>query len=239
MKKLLIIPALFLLQTILFAQDSIYSIPLKTKWAADFEFITNDQDRACLLLIQNDKYNITLLDSNYKVVTDLNGMFRTATTPRFIGSIVKDKQFECFFRRVEDDVLLVLIVDAENETLTRIKDFKITELRGEKIIYTGSNFTGNKMTTISYTNNSLIFKRHLPGLKTDNTSIDFKKDDIEFIRDSDCSQLEGDADSMIMVFRKMKNYGQSQSPHYRLFNIDLRTEQYSSIDFDCEVNSYR
>jgi len=227
MKKLLTIPFLILFQFILFAQNESYTIPLKTNWASYFEFITNNHDKACLLLKQRDKYSVTLLDSNYRVLAEFQDRFYTASTPTFVGSIVDNNRFELFFKRVEDDVLLVLVIDAENETLTRVKDFKIAELPKEKVIFTGSNYVGDKMTTISITNSTLILKKHLPGLITENISVQLSMKDEEFINEADYTQIKADScyDSLVMVFCKGKNT--SKSPQYRLFNIDLKTGQYN------------
>nr|NQU92513.1 hypothetical protein [Bacteroidota bacterium] len=55
------------------------------------------------------------------------------------------------------------------------------------------------------------------------------------------TQIKADScyDSLVMVFCKGKNT--SKSPQYRLFNIDLKTGQYNSIDFNCDLkkNRYR
>lgn len=232
-----LISCLFLYQLILIAQVESYSIPLKTNYASGFEFISNGYNKACLFLNQRDKYYIVLLDSNYRILAEFRDKFYTASTPRFVGSIVENNRFELFFRRVEDDVLLVLAIDAENHKLTRIKNFKITELPKERIIYTGSNIVGNKMISISIAKSTFIYKKHLPGLKTEKFYVQLKGNDKEFINDAEYCQFKADLDSLIIVFKRMKvDY---KSPQYRLFNIDFKTGLYNSVDFICELEKRR
>ncbi len=166
-------------------------------------------------------------------MTEFRDKFYTASTPRFVGSITENNWFELFFKRVEDDVLLVLVIDSESLTLKRIKDFKITELPKEQIIYTGSNIVGNKMITISIANSNLIYKKHLPGLKTEKFYVQLKGNDEEFISDAEYYQFKTDTYSLIIVFKRMK--AKYKSPRYRLFNIDFKTGLYNSVDFVCEL----
>jgi len=142
------------------SQDNSYRVPIPVNWANNFEFIRNDFGKACLFLDQGDSYFIMLLDSNYNVLTEFSDRYYTNSPPTYLGCITNENCFELFFRRVEFDVLLVLVIDVKLKSLTRVKDFKITEYPGEKIFYTSSYVASNKKAIVSAISNSLVYKRH-------------------------------------------------------------------------------
>lgn len=210
------------------------TIPLNTRNATGFEFIKNDHNEACLFLKQLDSYYILLLDSNYQIIAEFSDRYYTAISPKFIGSLSEKNHFELFFRRHEDDVLLVLDMDTEAKTIKRTKDYKITDLSNEKIIYTGSNIIGDKMITISRTNNNLIYKKHLSGFKIDKTLIPLTDDDREFIIDGHLRQFTAKSDSLVLMFKNVDvNFSK---PQFRLLNVNLNTGKYSKLNFCIDDN---
>lgn len=213
-------------------QDQSYIIPLKAKYASDFEFITNTRDKACLYLDQNDYYFIALLDTNYQVLAEFRDKFYTISNPRFIGSTAKDDHFELFFRRVEDDILLVLSIDCNERKISRTKDFKITDQAKESVIYTGSTYDGNKMITISKTPDALILKKHLPGLVIEKYSVPLHEKDADFIAKATYRQFKATGDSLIIIFKQTMT--KSKGPVYKFFNINLDSGSYNSFDFACD-----
>ena len=213
------------------SQNEEAKIELPVNWANDFSFISNHSGYACLFLDQKDKYCILLLDSSYREVAEFKDSYYTATTPDFVGSISDATGFELFFKRIEDNVLLVLKIDIKTKKINRIKDFKITGNTSEKILYTGSNLGGNKMLTISYDKSNLIFKKHLFGLKTENTEIPISAEDYKRLKDNGYSYLQAFDDTLIMISR-----GQTvtdKNPVYTAYYFDLRNITCRKFDFGC------
>lgn len=250
--------------SLLNSQDNSYRIPIPINWANNFEFIRNDFGKACLFLNQGASYCIMLLDSDYRVLAKFNDRYYTNSPPIYTGSIADEGRFELFFRRVEEDVLLVLSIDTELKTLTRKKDFKITENSGEKIIYTSSyfatnkkaivsfisnslvyknheivekiiytssNLSSNKMVTLSFVPNKLIYKEHHTGLKIENKEIQLKEDDKNFIKDAVLTYYKSYSDTLVLLFEMEKVTEKNR--WYRLFTIDLKNENYTSVEFGC------
>lgn len=216
------------------SQDQWHILPLTTKYASDFEFITNSNDKACLYLDQGDTYFIAIIDTNYQVLAEFRDKFYTSSNPRFIGSTAKGDHFELFYRRVEEDILLVLSIDCSEMKISRVKDFKITDQAKEKVIYTGSNSYGSKMITISSTPNELILKKHLPGLVIEKYPIPLRQDDAVFIEKATYRQFRSTQDSLIIIFKKTMK--ESLGPVYKVFNISLDSGSYNVFDFKCDRN---
>ncbi len=219
------------MQSILVAQNEIKRIELPVNYAHDFEFINNDHGNACLFFDLGESYYIALLDSNYQVITEFKDKFYTSKEPEFVGSIANEERFELFFKRFEDDVLLVLIIEIEKRKLTRIKDLKICGKSEKKVIYTGSNYSGNRMMTISLDQNGINYKEHLLGLKTKDIHIQLKPEDYNIFKKAKMIQFELYADSLIMLYRieNIKN----NNPYYKIFNFDIKSGLYNTFDIFC------
>jgi hypothetical protein len=231
MKSIIFVLNILLIQSFLLAQNEIKRIKLPVNYTRDFEFINNNHGNACLFFDLGESYYIALLDSNYQVLTEFKDKYYTSKKPEFVGSIANEERFELFFTRVEDDVLLVLIIEIENRKLTRIKDFKICGKSEKKVIYTGSNFSGNKMITISLDQNGINYKEHLFGLKTRNTHIQLKPEDYKIFKKSEWIQYKCNGDSLIMLYRieNIKN----NNPYYKIFNFDIKSGLYNTFDIVC------
>lgn len=231
MKSIIFVLHILLIQSFLVAQNEIERIKLPVNYARDFEFINNDHGNACLFFDLGESYYIALLDSNYQVVTEFKNNYYTSKNPKFVGSIANEERFELFFKLIQDDILLVLIIEIENRKLTRVKDFKICGKSEKKVIYTGSNFSGNKMTTISLDQSGINYKEHLYGLKTRDNPIQLKPEDYKIFKNAKWIQLKSNADSLIMLY-KIENI-KNNNPSYKIFNFDLNSGLYNSFDIVC------
>lgn len=231
MKRIIFIFHILLIHSILVAQNDFKKIELPINYARSFEFINNDDKNACLFFNLRESYCIMLLDSNYRVIAEFKDRFYTSINPKFVGSIANEERFELFFKRVDDDVLLVLIIDIESKKLTRVKDFKICGKSEKKIIYTGSNYSGNRMMTISLDQNGINFKEHLFGLKTQDSHIQLKPVDYNIFKKFENIQLESDGDSLIMLYR-IENI-KEKHPYYKIYNFDIKSGLYNTFDIVC------
>lgn len=219
------------------SQEELQRIQLPIKYAQDFEFIQNDHGKACLFFNRGDAYCIMLLDSNYQVLEKFKDNYYTTQNPRFVGSIATKESFELFFRLVEDDELLVLIIDTEIKKLTRIKEFKISDNSNEKIIFTGSTMDGNKMITIAHDQNRIIYKTHLQGLKLESTFIQLKEVDYIVVKKSPYIQINLDADSLTMLYKI--EYKEDKNPYYKVFNFDINNGAYNVVDIVCDHKRHK
>lgn len=237
LKFILFITILLIKISTTLSQEELHRIPLPIKYAQDFEFIQNDHGKACLFLNRGDGYCIVLMDSNYQVLEKFRDSYYTTQDPRFVGSLTSKNGFELFFRRVEDDELLVLIIEIETKKLTRIKEFKISDNSNEKIVFTGSTIGGNKMITIAHDKNSLIYKKHLPGLKMESAFIALKEEDYSVVKKSPYIQIRSDADSLIILYKI--EHKEDKNPYYKVFNIDINQGNYNTVDIICDHNRHK
>lgn len=232
MRYIILISFFLIYSSVLLSQVDSIRIELPIKNAQDFEFIHNNHGKACLFLNQGDAYCIMLLDSNYQVLAEFKDKYYTVRTPQYVGSIATENRFELFFKRVEDDELLVLIIDSDLKKLTRIKEFKISDNPNEKIIYSGSTMDGNKMFTISHDQNSIIYKKHLPGLKIENSFIQLAEEDYIIVKNEYCISIKSNADSLILLY-KIVHKGE-KNPYYKVFNMDFNNGDYNAVDIVCD-----
>lgn len=236
--KYIVFTLFFLINfTALFPQENIHRIELPIKYANDFEFIKNGHGKACLFLNRGEAYCIILLDSNFQVLEEFKDKYYTLKTPKFVGSIATGNRFELFFKLVEDDKLLVLILESDIKKLTRVKEFKISDKSKENIIFTGSTLNGNEMITIAHNQSRLIFKKHLPGLETENTFIQMNEEDYSVVKKSSCIAIESNADSLILLYKI--EHKEEKNPYYKVFNIDINIGTYKTVDIVCDQNSHQ
>ena len=231
MKSIILVLHILLIQSILVAQNDFKRIELPVNYARSFEFINNNDSNACLFFNLGDSYYIMLLDSNYRVIAEFKDKYYTSTDPKFVGSMVNEERYELFFKRFEDDLLLVLIIDIEGKKLTRVKDFKICGKSEKKVIYTGSNNIGTRMMTLSLDQTGINYKEHLFDLKTRNTHIKLKPEDYIIFKKSEWIQYKCNGDSLIMLYRieNIKN----NNPYYKIFNFDIKSGLYNTFDIVC------
>lgn len=232
MKNLFPLLSIIILPLLILSQEDLQKIPLQTNWTGDFIFIHNDNNVGCLFLDQGDKYYILLLDSNYNIIEEFRDKFYTNSTPKFVGSIATENKFELFFRRIELDVLLVLTIDIELKTLTRTKNYKITDHPLERIIYTGSNLAGNKMITISQLKDKIIYKEHLESLNIEKSIIEIRDEDKRFINRGSVIQFNSYSDSLTLLY-KIHKFGQN-NPRYKIVNIDQKEGTYEAVNIKCD-----
>ncbi len=214
-----------------FPQSDTVTIKLPVKWASAYRLILNESGYACLFLDQGDKYCIMLLDSNYNTLAEFKDKYYTSTKANFVGSIAEAEGFELFFKRVEDDVLLVLKIDIPTKNIERIKDYKISENPGERVLYTGSNISGDAMLTLSYYKSGLIYKKHLFGLKTEDINIPLQKEDIKIIKKEGLYYFLTYSDTLIFISRIQSS--KDKNATYRGYTFDLESKTYCSIDLGC------
>lgn len=219
------------------AQQKTHIIPLSKKWASDFHFINDSNRMACLYLDLNDSYHFVLLDSNYNTLKYLTGRFNSSMKPELLGATAGAGIFDFYFKKVEDDQLLVLSVDTVNMRVKRTNSFQITQNRNEKILISGWNKYVNTMMTIAKSGNSIIFKDHLPEMKLRETTFKLTGDDIGFLNDASCVESMALNDSLWLLMRK--THLDWKSPKYRLFFVDLKSGNYKTVDFNCEPDKRR
>jgi hypothetical protein len=216
------------------SQNNTYKIPVSIDWANSFEFINNEAGIGCLLLTQVDDYCIVLVDSNYHELAVFKDKYYTSISPDYVGSIARHEGFEFYFRRAEENNLLILKIDIQSRSLKRVKDFNITETSDEKILYTGSTITGNNLMTLSYNRTDFIYKLHDFGQQIEDFSIPIKEEDRKWLKDGEFIQIQTDSlkGNLTMMFKIHKVT--DKNPVFYILHIDPNKKEYHSTVVGCD-----
>lgn len=234
---------LFLIITLLFslfnlnAQQDVLSIPIKTKWAADFHFANDSNKMSCLYLDLKDVYQFVVIDSNYNAIKHLSGRFNSSIKPKLAGVTAANGVFDFYFKKVEDDVLILLSVDANKGKIYRNNKFEISTNKTEKVLISGWMGWENSMMSVSKSGNRILFKNFLPGKEIKERFFEAVGSDTEFLENAECVQAIAEKDSLWLMFKK--NSVKYKSPKHRLFLVDLISGNYRTVDFNCELDKSR
>jgi hypothetical protein len=222
---------------VLHAQSQVYSIPLKKKWATDFHFVSDSNKTGCLYLDLNDAYQFILIDSNYKTIDAFTGRFNSSIKQELVGVTAGDGVFDFFFRKVDNDVFTIISVNAHKLKLDRINSFEIAENKKEKVLISGWMGWENSMMSIAKTGDRILLNVFLPGLEIKERSFLVKGSDIDFLEHADCVQAEVLEDSLWLMLKR--DHVKYKSPKHRLFLVDLKSGNYRTVDFNCDLNKNR